>query len=445
MRSLADDLRARTDQQLAALVLARPDLLHPMPVDLTTLAQRAGSPASVAAALRGYDQRTLHVILGAALTGDPVRPGALAALLRPHLSELEARAHARAAIATLRAEALLWGTDRTLHLVGAARDLMVPPDRGPRVAALDPVVAGFATEPGSLRVLIRGAPPGVPGVLDRLLAGPVIGTVADARRVPDAARSPIDWLLAEHVLVPVGPDRVALPAEVTAILRGAGPGDPALVVIDLATPAPAGPPRDPDRVDPGSVGAILDVLHRTGELGRLWAVSPPSRLRAGGIPARDLTRTARALSASEPATALVIEVAAAAGLVATEGHDPAAVLPTTAFDGWLAGPPAHAHARLLAAWLAMPRAVAVAGQRPLAPDQVAPTLPALRRGVLDALCSAAGDWTDAEVVAAVDWWAPRRHDATRADRVRTILAEARELGLVVGGTVTGAGRALAGL
>ena len=74
MRSLADDLRSRPDDQLAALILARPDLIHPVPSDIAALAQRAGSPASVAACLRGYDQWTLHVLLAAALGADPIRP-----------------------------------------------------------------------------------------------------------------------------------------------------------------------------------------------------------------------------------------------------------------------------------------------------------------------------------------------------------------------------------
>ena len=108
-------------------------------------------------------------------------------------------------------------------------------------------------------------------------------------------------------------------------------------------------------MDPGAVGAILDVLHRTAELGRLWGESPPTRLRAGGIPARDLTRTARALAATEPATALLIEVAAAAGLVAADSQDHVGILPTSAFDAWLAQPPSEQHAALLGAWLAMPR------------------------------------------------------------------------------------------
>ena len=443
MRSLADDLRSRTDEQLATLVAARPDLLHPVPADITALAQRAGSPASVAACLRGYDQFALHVVLAAAMGPDPVRPSALASEVGGAVPEDPAAVdRVRAVVLRMRSEALLWGSDRSLHLVGPARDLMVPADRGPRVAALDPVVAGYARDPESLRALLAFAPAGAAAALDRLLAGPVIGTVADARRQPDPTRSPIDWLLAHHLLVPLGGDRAVLPAEVVSILRGAGPADPARTVIDLASPAPVRPAPDLSRVDPGAVGAVLDVLHRTGDLGRAWAAAPPTRLRAGGIPARDLTRTARAVGATEDATALLIEVVAAAGLVAADSHDQVSILPTPAFDAWLAQPPHEQHAALLLAWLAMPRAVANADQRPLSPELAAPTLPDLRRDVLRVLASAEGAWADDEVAAALDWWAPRRHDATRDERVRAVLAQGRELGVVVDGTLTSAGRAL---
>ena len=227
MRSLADDLRSRTDEQLATLVAARPDLLHPVPADITALAQRAGSPASVAACLRGYDQFALHVVLAAAMGPDPVRPSALASELAGVVDGGTATAdRVRAVVQRMRSEALLWGSDRSLHVVGPARDLMVPADRGPRVAALDSVVAGYARDPESLRALLALAPTGAAAALERLLAGQVIGTVADARREPDPSRSPVDWLLAHHVLVPLGEDRAVLPAEVVAILRGTGSAGP---------------------------------------------------------------------------------------------------------------------------------------------------------------------------------------------------------------------------
>ena len=451
MRSLADDLRSRTDEQLATLLAARPDLLHPVPADITALAQRAGSPASVAACLRGYDQLALHVVLAAALAPDPVRPTALVSRVAGAVAgdrgaavpgDRGTAARVRAVVRRMRAEALLWGTDRSLHLVGPARDLMVPVDRGPRVAALDPVVAGYARDPQSLRALLASAPVGAQAALERLLPGPVLGTIVDARRAPDPARSPIDWLLAHHLLVPLGADRVVMPAEVVAILRQAGPDDPARTVTELIAPGPQRGAPDPGRVDPGAVGAVLDVLHRVGDLGRLWSDAPPSRLRTGGIPARDLTRTARALGAAEASTALLIEVASAAGLVGADSRDLVSVLPTGAFDAWLAQPPHVQHAALLAAWLAMPRSVATVEQRPMSPELAAPTLPDLRRDVLRVLSSAEGAWDDSEVVAAIDWWAPRRHDATRAERVRAVLAQGRELGVVVDGTLTSAGRAL---
>ncbi|MBA2532053.1 MAG: hypothetical protein H0V23_08110, partial [Nocardioidaceae bacterium] len=41
-RTLAEDLRARDDDALSHLLLARPDLARPAPVDMTQLASRVG-------------------------------------------------------------------------------------------------------------------------------------------------------------------------------------------------------------------------------------------------------------------------------------------------------------------------------------------------------------------------------------------------------------------
>lgn len=47
-RSLADELRARSDENLQALFSQRPDLLSPLPTDITALAARASSSPSIA-------------------------------------------------------------------------------------------------------------------------------------------------------------------------------------------------------------------------------------------------------------------------------------------------------------------------------------------------------------------------------------------------------------
>ncbi len=422
-RSLADDLRGRADHELAALVAARPDLVHPVPADIAALATRAGSPSSIAAALRGLDQLSLHVVLAAALAPDPVPSGTLVAqvaeALAGGLPQREARTRVRAIVDRLREQGLLWGTERAMHLVGGARDLLVPPDRGPRVAALDPVVAAYARDPASLHGLVAAAPDGARAALDRLITGPVIGTVVDARRPPDPQRSPVDWLLAHHLLVPLGNSRAVVPAEVAAMLRGTEPPS----APRLLPPAPAAPGPDPQRVEQGAVGAVLDVLHALTELGILWTDAPPGRLRSGSIAQRDLARTARAIGTSESTTALLVEVASAAGLLAPDAHEVVTVLPTPRFDAWRDGLPADRHADLLLAWLDMGRRVGPEA-RPLEPDRAAPGLPDLRREVLAALTTAPGGWTDDELLDAVAWWAPRRDDPARGPLVREVARRA---------------------
>src|SRR6478735_2581226 len=101
-RSLADDIRARTDAQLVDLVLRRPDLARPAPSDLTSLAARAGTRASVQRALDGLDRGHLQVLESLVVAGDPVDLDQAAALLG-----CSTRALARF-VDTLWAAAVLW-------------------------------------------------------------------------------------------------------------------------------------------------------------------------------------------------------------------------------------------------------------------------------------------------------------------------------------------------
>src|SRR5437868_6158576 len=60
--SLADHLRALSDDELTALIRLRPDLVVPPPADLSALAHRAQSRVSLARALDGLDRFTLEVL-----------------------------------------------------------------------------------------------------------------------------------------------------------------------------------------------------------------------------------------------------------------------------------------------------------------------------------------------------------------------------------------------
>ncbi|NEB75529.1 DNA-binding protein, partial [Streptomyces sp. SID14478] len=80
-RSLAEALRARDDASLARLLRARPDLLGPVPGDLTQLATRAGTRASVVRALDRLDRFTQQVAQALAVAPEPSSYPALLALL----------------------------------------------------------------------------------------------------------------------------------------------------------------------------------------------------------------------------------------------------------------------------------------------------------------------------------------------------------------------------
>src|ERR1700755_1755669 len=65
---LVDHLRSLPDEALAALLRMRPDLVVPVPSDLSALALRAQSRMSVARVLDGFDRFTLEILDAARLS-----------------------------------------------------------------------------------------------------------------------------------------------------------------------------------------------------------------------------------------------------------------------------------------------------------------------------------------------------------------------------------------
>src|SRR4051812_4463116 len=60
--TLADHLRALPDQRIATAIRLRPDLVVPVPADVSALAVRAQSRLSVARALDGLDRFSLQIL-----------------------------------------------------------------------------------------------------------------------------------------------------------------------------------------------------------------------------------------------------------------------------------------------------------------------------------------------------------------------------------------------
>src|SRR4051795_924809 len=69
--TFADQLRSLTDDALGALIRLRPDLVVPLPADVSALAVRAQSRGSVARCLDTLDEFTLAILDAARLTRGP--------------------------------------------------------------------------------------------------------------------------------------------------------------------------------------------------------------------------------------------------------------------------------------------------------------------------------------------------------------------------------------
>ncbi|POX65205.1 DNA-binding protein [Streptomyces sp. Ru62] len=486
-RSLAEALRARDDASLAALLRSRPDLITPVPTDLTQLATRAGTRASVLRALERLDRFALQTAEALAVAPDPASYDTLLGLMAGDAGdETVARALPRA-LTTLREQALVWGDDDRLRLVRTARELLAPSPQHPSPTGLGPTVqeatsgmspgriqeivttaglpsthdsvsavaalTGLFTHRRKMAKLLAGAPEAAREVLSRLVWGPPYGQVT-----ADPAAH-LRWLLDRGLLLPTAPGTVVLPREVALHLRG-GRAHRAPEPLPPAV-APAAT-HGPQVVDATAAGQAYTALATVEELLKDWDEGGPAVLRAGGLSVRDLKRTAVALDVSEPVAAFWAELAYAAGLIASDGEADERYAATPAYDEWLELPPAERWARLAQSWLTATRTPGLVGGRDakdrtlsaLGPGLDRSAAPEVRHRVLSLLAALPqGAAPDAEsVLARLRWERPLRgaqRDGARDDDLRSRLArwtlsEAELLGVTGRGALSSQGRALLG-
>lgn len=470
-RSLADDLRARDDAQLVALLRTRPDLATPVPADVTSLAARATTRASVQRALDGVDAFTLQVVDGLALLPEPTSRTRLARMLGVRAAALVAP------LDRLRDLALVWGPDADLRLVRTVRDTLGPypaglgtplaellerrePGRvttlarelGLDVSAADAVtaLAAHLAEPDVVQQVLQDAPPDVARVLDRLTWGPPVGAVPRADRAVDrdSATSPVEWLLVRGLLGVADAGHVVLPREVGIALRGGRVHEQP----SAEPPAARTVERTPETVDAGAGSAAAELLRLVDELLQAWGVTPPPVLRSGGLGVRDLRRTATTLDVDETTAAAVVELAFAAGLVADDGEVGPAWAPTPASDLWQDDDPAGRWALVARSWSATTRTPGLVGSRDdrgavrgaLSPDVDRPASRTVRAAVLAELADVRpGDALEPQSLRErLQWRRPRRGGRFHEDLVTWTLREAELLGVTSRGALSTPGRAL---
>ncbi|MEU1260681.1 helicase C-terminal domain-containing protein [Streptomyces cellulosae] len=387
-RSLAEALRGRDDASLAALLRSRPDLITPVPADLTQLATRAGTRASVVRALERLDRFTLQTAQALAVASDPATYDELLGLMAGDDGDPAVSAALPHALGTLREQALVWGGDNRLRLVRTARELLAPSPQHPSPTGLGPTVreAGAGISPGRIQEILTTA--GLPSthdsvsaltaladlfsdpermsalldqapsesveVLERLVWGPPYGQVT----ADPAPR--LRWLLDRGLLLPTAPGTVVLPREVALRLRA---GRAHRTTEPVPPPVEAAAAHSARIVDATAAGQAYTALATVEELLKDWHEGGPAVLRAGGLSVRDLKRTAVALDVPEPVAAFWVELAYAAGLLASDGEADERYAATPAYDEWRERPAGERWARLATAWLAATRTPGLVGER----------------------------------------------------------------------------------
>ncbi|MFI6401692.1 helicase-associated domain-containing protein [Streptomyces sp. NPDC050548] len=487
-RSLAEALRTRDDVSLAALLRTRPDLITPVPTDLTQLATRAGTRASVVRALERLDRFTLQTAQALAVAADPAPYDELLGLMAGDARDPAVVNALPRAVAALREQALVWGGEDRLRLVRTARELLAPAPQHPSPTGLGPTVAEATAgmSPGRIqeivtaaglpsthdpvsavaaltklftarrrmKTLLAGAPEDSLEVLNRLVWGPPYGQVT----ADPAAR--LRWLIDRGLLLPTAPGTVVLPREVALYLRA---GRAHRETEPVAPPIEAKATHRPQVVDAAAAGQAYTALATVEELLRDWDEGGPTVLRAGGLSIRDLKRTAVALDLAEPVAAFWVELAYAAGLLASDGEADERYAATPAYDEWLEQPAAQRWTHLAETWLTATRTSGLVGGRDakertlsaLGPGLDRSAAPEVRHRVLTllaALPEGASPATES-VLARLRWErpprgtggaAPQSDDDLRSRLARWALDEAELLGVTGRGALSGQGRALLG-
>ncbi|MFJ8154758.1 helicase-associated domain-containing protein [Streptomyces sp. NPDC094468] len=238
-----------------------------------------------------------------------------------------------------------------------------------------------------------------------------------------------------------------MPVEVALAVRGSdwhAPFDPLPPVTQLVPVASSEVERE------AAAAATAFAAHAASVLS-VCATAPPTRLKSGGIGARELARLGKAAQADDAVVRIALETAQAAGLLARDGDR---VPPTEAYDAWAEQEPAEQLAVLLRAWRDLPLIPTRAR------DEDDKALPALagapdcdgclqaRHGLLTAaagLPAEQGVKVASELGPLVAWHRPLADDASPQDTAlfSTVIREGELLGVLARGALSPLGAHLA--
>ncbi|WP_171971892.1 helicase-associated domain-containing protein [Actinomyces naeslundii] len=474
-QDLAVHLTALPDREVAALLVARPDLAAPPSSSFLALATRAGAQGSVEQALAGLDAPTLAVAETVVALSGPTESeetegggGTRTAEGDGSDGNVQSKGEpadpADAGLTGLVAAHLPLSTEQVAEALGHLHRLALVVEGRP-VAALEAAfgphpfgLGPWAAEPLSAEQLPptleelsedAAGEPVVPAasveMLQALTWGPPAGTLRSGGRAPGAA--PLiehGWL--ERSSDARGRTRFILPRQVALALRGGRLTRESLTAPETGELETVGG----DVVASESSFHAEETVRLVAALLEEWGREGGTIRRTGGVSVRALTRTADALALEADAAARIIETAAGAGLLGLD-DDGATWVPSSLAAGWLTDSLPQRWAPLALAWSGSARTPWLTGTRDddgtlraaLSPDLEAGWAVRLRARVLALLgdLSQGTSATPAFVRAALTWESPRR--TIPGGAISAVLAEAETLGITGGGALTEAGRILA--
>ncbi len=402
--TFADELRARSDEDLASLFQYRPDLLSPVPNDFSSLAARASSTPSLVRALDCLNLWHYQIIEAACLLPEPFKKSELMLITSEETAF---------ALDYLWQMGLLYKEGNNFRTLTNLKLLF-----GNEPAGLGPVSGGKVDFSK-----LKDIPKASADVLTKLTWGPPRGAITNIKK-PGSA---IGWLLENNILVALDSHTVALPREFGIKLRGGK------IHKELITKAGdlVGKKIEQKQIDLAAIANISTILRWCEELLHNLSDEPPTALRNGGIGVRDLKRIAEHLGVDEVCAGFVAELCYLGGLVVIDPDDQ--ILPTSAFDIWLTKSAEERWYSLVVLWLDTSRVSGLIGKvidkniAPLGPELDRAGASLIRRTTLKVLLENLKTAPQlASLQKIVRWWNPQR---ANDDFVEWNLREAEWLGI----------------
>jgi hypothetical protein len=409
--TFADELRSRSDEDLASIFRLRPDLVTPVPNDFSALSARATSTPSLVRALDSLNLWHYQIIEAACALPEPFKKSELVAVTSEETTY---------ALEHLWQMGLLYKEGNNYRTPTNLKLLI-----GEEPAGLGPFsVKKF--DFGSLKDIPKTSQE----VLEKLTWGPPRGQIANIKKPGNA----IGWLLDNNVLVPLDSHTVALPREIAIKLRGGK------IHKEISSKSAdlVGKKVVQKQIDLAAIANISTILRWCEEFLHNLSDEPPTALRTGGIGVRDLKRIAEHLGVDETCAGFVAELCYLGGLVVIDSDDQ--ILPTSAFDIWLTKTAEERWYSLVVLWLDTSRVSGLIGKvgdksiAPLGPELDRAGACLIRRTTLKVLSENQQICPDIKSIQEiVKWWNPQR---ANSDFVEWSLREAEWLGITGQGVIS---------